>query len=101
MVQHSSDPPSSDKTSNSRMSSAAANVAHKAVVGTLFFFTCWGTYSVAGGTGIILQRRWDRKKAAEAAGEPVYSVKDELLAPVNPDGTLDMQKRMEQVRRVD
>jgi hypothetical protein len=85
------------------MSSVAANVAHKAVVGTLFFFTCWGTYSVAGGTGIILQRRWDRKKAAEAAGKPVYSVKDELLAPVRPDGTLDMesiQHESNKVRRV-
>ena len=64
------------------MSAQAANFLHKATVGTLVFFTAWGTYSVAGGTGIILQRRWDRQKAAEAAGDPVYSVKDELLAPV-------------------
>ena len=83
------------------MSAQAANFLHKATVGTLVFFTAWGTYSVAGGTGIILQRRWDRQKAAETAGEPVYSVKDELLAPVKPDGTLDMDARMAQVRRVE
>ena len=83
------------------MSSQVANLLHKATVGTLVFFTAWGAYSVAGGTGIIVQRRWDRQKKAKEAGEAVYSVKDELLAPVKPDGTLDMEARMAEVKRVE
>ena len=63
------------------------------------FFTAWGTYSVAGGTGLSFNAAGP-PEAAETTRDPVYSVKDELLAPVKPGGTLDMDARMAQVRRV-
>jgi hypothetical protein len=58
---------------------AGLNVAHKAVVGTLVFFSAWGAYSVAGGTGIVIKRRWDRKNAEHKEDE-----NNEPLTPVIP-----------------
>ena len=77
----------------------AATVLHRGAVGVLFFATCWGTYSVAGGTGIVLQRRWDRKMKEKEEGREV-TIKDELLAPVKPDGTLDLEARALEVKRL-
>ena len=56
------------------------NIAHKAVVGTLVFASLWGTYSVAGGTGIVLKRRWDRSQAAKKD----ENQDDNFYIPVEP-----------------
>ena len=63
---------------------AAFNYGHKAVVGTLVFFSVWGAYSVAGGTGIVIKRRWDRKFATDEA----ELEQTNELSPVQPKSTL-------------
>ena len=45
----------------------ALHFAHKAIAGVLVAATAWGAYSVAGGTVIILERRWERNKRAKEA----------------------------------
>jgi len=56
-----------------------ANVAHKAAIGTLVFASFWGAYSVAGGTTIIVKRRYNRKSKEAAADKETHS-----LTPLEP-----------------
>lgn len=66
------------------------NVAHKAAVGTLVFFSLWGTYSVAGGTGIIIKRRWDRKMNAPTDEEIAAANAASILSPIKPNFNTDL-----------
>ena len=69
---------------------AGFNIAHKAVVGTLVFASLWGTYSVAGGTGIVLKRRWDRSQAAKKDEKK----DDNFYIPVEPSSNEPKVKRV-------
>jgi hypothetical protein len=79
-----------------RMNSAF-NFAHKAAVGTLVFFSVWGTYSVAGGTGIVIKRRWDRKYNTDNTLDQEEDTT--FLTPVQPTSLPDLDAAT--IKRVD
>jgi hypothetical protein len=70
---------------------AGFNFAHKAVVGTLVFASLWGTYSVAGGTGIVLKRRWDRSQATKKEEK---NEEENFYTPVEPSSNEPKVKRV-------
>ena len=80
----------------SRMNTAF-NYAHKAAVGTLVFFSVWGTYSVAGGTGIVIKRRWDRKYNTDNTLD--QEEENTFLTPVQPTSLPDLDSAT--IKRVD